>query len=737
MSTIVHKLTVDVLRGVDQKNTKWGQWASIYTGKTDLFAFWDTDSSVQLGRTDLRELVKRKDSGVGKGERPGQLPSSDFSELTFTDTGKCDALVFDPDQAAVLKIIRTSSTGGLKTTEGIRVIGDQRQEFEIESPVAPKAIVGVDVEGVEVLFETNTFLLQNINESFQEKFQVAETFGEPVLFLFDKRQQIFQYGGVLLDTQNWQWKEKFLDNYERHLRGTRAIKSNAIAILITNTAIVRGYILNTGIVQNDQTRGYVGFNFSMFVVDRIPLDEIERSPQDQLAAEEEEQEPQVVFLRINDQATRPGVPIKTLELSNGKVEIDHISPGTGWGSQDFQFASAFRATGKVNGEDPVVLEFPGLGLVNPPDIPFTDPSKVPSKHLTEIVEAEVGAVELKEREDLGVEPVPTVFAVTASLKFLKPVLEAGDPLSDNIMFHVVSPGAGLPGHNLSQIIKMKALFDAGKLKTDFALNASTNFQDIHEVVAFRTFQETNGQLPYRSVSGQTALGAPEGLAFEIQVSPPLLASVFKPGGGGFTTNDVIRMKLFERDVFVPEDPPDVQFSPALYHIVKTPAGSVFARRVGNGDGSRRNIGQFHVLTDPSGSFQTELQGNFDAGDNIFVTLPYDVIDEGEESRIPTAKVKVKQILSETELKLGLLTRAVKNKIGVTRQGIAEMDLVKYKVIVEGSEGFKIDESEIRKRVLNPPTGAFDNVNTADPLFAKLVQPQGAFQLKENTHFTKK
>jgi len=616
MANTLHRISIDVLRGIDQEDTRWAEWSEIYTNQQKFFAFWDAVTSVEPTRNDLRLLAKERTQGIRGGERPGQLPNQELAPFTTVEgEDKCEFLDPYDDRVAVLKIMKRTSEKITRTFEGLKVVGKRRDKFDQTVEVV-KPIINID--GVETLLETNTFLLQSVNESFQEKFQISETFGEPVFFTFGERQKIFQYGGILFDSRSWQWKEKFLNDYERHLRGTAAIENGAIAILITNTAITRGYILNTGVAQNEQTRGFVGFNFSLFVVDRIPLEPIERSPQDQDAAQDAD--PVTVLFQLNNLTAKPGEVIKEFDLSDATIELP-----SGFNAHNFNQTEPtppkfWKPTADVNGvgfDLGATFDPPGQAAYQPPDVKLNASFGVPPEYLHEMIKADLGTKGDKRRTDLEAGTTPDVvdsYTMASSEQGLAP---SGQAPSTQVLHN--TPGLlGSQKHSTFNIESMRTLAQAGQLKVEILRRGSPNTASQFRVVRdIRIFGQDSG---YLSQSGGSALGASGGAtSFELELESSIIPSTW--GKLTFDSNDRFRIRIFHINQFIPSTPAQV----SIFHVYDL----FTARRVGDASGTPVPIdsSEAHVLTDPDATFTTELQASLDAGDKAFIQLPYAVIDE--------------------------------------------------------------------------------------------------------------
>jgi len=733
MSKIIYRVTVDVMRGVDRKDSRWSpSGRSGYELSERPYAFWDTIVTTQPGKEDLRRAAKRRTQGIQEGERPGQLPSQQFAPFTTVDPEKGDSLYFPEDRVAVLQVVKSNKKLTMEQNDGYQVVGTEKTPGPVSYQVADAQI---DYDGVDVLFETNSFLLQNIREAFQEKFQISETFGEPIVFFFSERQKIFQFSGILFDSSNWSWKEKFIDNYERHLRGTAAVESGAVAVLTTHTAIFRGFILSCGIAQNE-TYGMVAFDFTMFVKDRIPLETIERSPQEDSKSKEEEVTREA-FFRINDMLSKPGQLLRELSFASGVIALpDYPGQPEGFNTVDFgpNYASHVSITPAfaVNGVAVpryLKLGVAAHGIVTPSDIEFWDP--VPAGILGQVLSMDLG--ELKRVRDPSME-VPGEYhvpGVEGLFPYATMAVTPGQASSFKVMYH-----RGFPcpyTHSLSQIKKMKDAVGIEGLSVYLVLNNGTEavFNKVKEV---RRYNDSPAKFLSKDTSTQRPLGSVEiqkdnaQLAFEIELEFALTRSAFG-FSGDFVPADQIRVAFFRENQFVLTDG-----APALcYHVNREKKALAVGDQAGLS--KHAHLADTHILTNPAGQFMSVHALHLDlAADNkVYVTLPYQVVQKGAATLTPTTLVEVIEVLSDTQLKLRRLTKTVANLEQLPRQDLAKITLGNHKVQVYGGARFQLDEQAIKDSVKNPPFGAFSGhvIETAE-----LVQPRGFFELAEEYHYRK-
>jgi hypothetical protein len=112
------------------------------------------------------------------------------------------------------------------------------------------------------------FMLQSFEEQRMEKSQIIETFGQSYVYFFGERTPSVRFSGVLMNTQDFNWKSEFLHNYENYFRGTKLIKNNTRAYVRVGDSIFGGYLADMQVNENAETPEQCPFSFSLIVTDR-------------------------------------------------------------------------------------------------------------------------------------------------------------------------------------------------------------------------------------------------------------------------------------------------------------------------------------------------------------------------------------------------------------------------------------------------------------------------------------
>lgn len=112
----------------------------------------------------------------------------------------------------------------------------------------------------------HNFLLQAVTTSRTEKAQIVETFGDNFVFFYGEKPMILQCAGVLMNTRDFNWKNEWLRNYDKYLRGTKCVEARARVYLGFDDVLVEGWLMATSVSQAAQEMPYFcPFSFSFLV----------------------------------------------------------------------------------------------------------------------------------------------------------------------------------------------------------------------------------------------------------------------------------------------------------------------------------------------------------------------------------------------------------------------------------------------------------------------------------------
>ena len=164
---------------------------------------------------------------------------------------------------------RLGASNVRRPTMGLELKGDRYAYLRVTTPSADGVTLLVDAGaehdalGKGKSATNSNFLIQSVSESREEKTQLTQTFGVPVIFLYGEQARTIQVQGVLLNTDDFNWRAEWWENYNNYLRGTKCVESGSRVTLSWDDIVVQGYILNASAQETSQEQNFVTFTFSM------------------------------------------------------------------------------------------------------------------------------------------------------------------------------------------------------------------------------------------------------------------------------------------------------------------------------------------------------------------------------------------------------------------------------------------------------------------------------------------
>lgn len=122
-------------------------------------------------------------------------------------------------------------------------------------------------DGIGRVADYADFILQKIDDQRMEKQQIVETFGEPFVYFFGERPRMVTFSGVLICSEDFNWRSQFWDNYDKMLRGTKLVQANARAYLSFDSIVIEGYPVSASAVDDSNSPAVVPFTMSMFLTE--------------------------------------------------------------------------------------------------------------------------------------------------------------------------------------------------------------------------------------------------------------------------------------------------------------------------------------------------------------------------------------------------------------------------------------------------------------------------------------
>ena len=122
----------------------------------------------------------------------------------------------------------------------------------VDSKIKDKAYVG--------------FILTEVQETHNEKVELVPLPGDTYAsYFYGASPRQFNFNGVLLNTDQDQWRDSFEQLYEEHLRGSKSSRNFNIVQIRYGGRIVSGWLLSMSQQQSSQSDLYSQFSFSVLV----------------------------------------------------------------------------------------------------------------------------------------------------------------------------------------------------------------------------------------------------------------------------------------------------------------------------------------------------------------------------------------------------------------------------------------------------------------------------------------
>ncbi len=190
----------------------------------------------------------------------------------------------------------------------------------------------------------HNFLLRSISESRQEKAQIVETFGATFLYFFGERSTIKEVQGILLNTDNFNWKSEWLKNYNKYLRGSACVRNRARLVLSYGDRLVEGYLLSTTTSEMDEQPMMCPFSFTMFVTRDEDISNPTVTQQEDAASYPSEPNPEYLSPVLDEGRWVPDGPLgeSRQTLFTGSDNYNQQLAGTSALFRQFQADAALR-----------------------------------------------------------------------------------------------------------------------------------------------------------------------------------------------------------------------------------------------------------------------------------------------------------------------------------------------------------------------------------------------------------
>lgn len=133
-------------------------------------------------------------------------------------------------------------------------------------PMVSSSAVGTTFDDKRgAAWDYSDFILQRVEDQRMEKQQIIETFGDVFVYFFGERPRIVTISGMLMNTDDFNWKSQFWYNYENFLRGTKLVEMNARCYLAYDTVVLEGYPISATAVDDANEPYNIPFQMAMIL----------------------------------------------------------------------------------------------------------------------------------------------------------------------------------------------------------------------------------------------------------------------------------------------------------------------------------------------------------------------------------------------------------------------------------------------------------------------------------------
>lgn len=167
----------------------------------------------------------------------------------------------DPDQTVDLYHHVRRPVRGIQIKDNTYATLQVRRANGIAIPLFDAAAQGDSGKGIR----NSNFLIQSVQEQRAEKQQIIMTFGAPYIFFFGEQPRIINVQGILLNTEDFNWRAEWWENYDQYLRGTQCVRMKTRVYLSWDDIVVEGYIFAANAVEGSDNPNVVQFQFQMFL----------------------------------------------------------------------------------------------------------------------------------------------------------------------------------------------------------------------------------------------------------------------------------------------------------------------------------------------------------------------------------------------------------------------------------------------------------------------------------------
>lgn len=119
------------------------------------------------------------------------------------------------------------------------------------------------------------FILQTIQTQRAEKQQIVETFGDFYVFFFGQQPMSITVNGMLVNSEDFNWRTEFWHNYDKYFRGSKLVQMNARVYLAYDTVVIEGYPYSASASEDNMFSAQIPFTMSMIVTNYFDYSQIQ------------------------------------------------------------------------------------------------------------------------------------------------------------------------------------------------------------------------------------------------------------------------------------------------------------------------------------------------------------------------------------------------------------------------------------------------------------------------------
>ena len=134
-----------------------------------------------------------------------------------------------------------------------------------------------NIQTSKIEFITNDFWLTSMQFSYKERVQVMEGFNSSNFSFFGDNIRLYNFSAITIDGTSTDefdpgklyYQSSILKLYSEHLRGTKLMEKNYIAVLVVANHIIEGYPLNLTVAYSADSEPLTQFSFNFLVTNHL------------------------------------------------------------------------------------------------------------------------------------------------------------------------------------------------------------------------------------------------------------------------------------------------------------------------------------------------------------------------------------------------------------------------------------------------------------------------------------